>query len=271
MNTLEKQQRLTMELRTLAQTAGGLALAFSGGLDSRFLAFTAQHAGIPLLLLHARGPHIPPEDSAYVLHWARSRQLPLRVLDIDPLVLPLVAAGSPRRCYACKKALFSRFLEDVEGLPLCDGANASDYGEYRPGLQAAQELGILSPLARCGFSKADIRVQAVAMGMDNPHQQARSCLLTRFPYGMSPSIRLLQQLAAIESQIMRCFDRAGFQTDFRLRVLENGAFVLHLHELPPQKVQELLHAQLHRQGVPVRLEQLDQLSGYFDRQYHLQN
>ena len=131
------------------------ALAYSGGLDSRFLAHAAQRFGFEPVLLHIVGPHIPPEETDYARHWAASRALAYEELPADPLDLALVASGDRRRCYACKRNLFS-LLKARTDLPLCDGTNASDAGQYRPGIRAVEELGILSPLASAGLTKADI-------------------------------------------------------------------------------------------------------------------
>ena len=84
-----------------------LAVAFSGGLDSRFLCHAARLCGCDVLALHARGPHIPPEESAQAAQWARENSLPLLLVDFDPLALPEVAANSRERCYGCKKGLIT--------------------------------------------------------------------------------------------------------------------------------------------------------------------
>ena len=91
-----------------------------------------------------------------------------------------MASGDRRRCYACKRNLFS-LLKARTDLPLCDGTNASDAGQYRPGIRAVEELGILSPLASAGLTKADIHRCAALTGMEDPEQKARPCLLTRLP------------------------------------------------------------------------------------------
>ncbi|MFR4118428.1 MAG: PP-loop family protein [Bilophila wadsworthia] len=146
------------------------ALAYSGGLDSRFLAHAAQRFGFEPVLLHIVGPHIPPEETDYARHWAASRELAYEELPTDPLDLALVASGDRRRCYACKRNLFS-LLKARTDLPLCDGTNASDAGQYRPGIRAVEELGILSPLASAGLAKADIHRCAALTGMEDPSRK----------------------------------------------------------------------------------------------------
>ena len=165
--------RLESVLGVLA-AGNRFALAYSGGLDSRFLAHAAQRFGFEPVLLHIVGPHIPPEETDYARHWAASRELAYEELPTDPLDLALVASGDRRRCYACKRNLFS-LLKARTDLPLCDGTNASDARQYRPGIRAVEELGILSPLASAGLTKADIHRCAALTGMEDPEQKARPC------------------------------------------------------------------------------------------------
>ena len=98
---------LPPELLRLLQGLPPLAIAFSGGIDSRFLCHAALLCGCDVLAVHARGPHVPTEESALALSWADARGLPLLVVDFDPLPLPEVAANSRQRCYACKQGLLA--------------------------------------------------------------------------------------------------------------------------------------------------------------------
>ncbi len=102
------------------------ALAYSGGLDSRFLAFVGQSVGLQPVLLLAKGVHVAPADTAYALQGAQQRNFSLRLAQSDPLSLPSVAMGARDRCYSCKHALFSQLLRQAEGFVLCDGTQASD-------------------------------------------------------------------------------------------------------------------------------------------------
>ncbi len=263
-------------LPRLETVLGGLAagnrfaLAYSGGLDSRFLAHMARRFGFDPLLLHIVGPHIPPEETAYARHWASSRNLAYEELSADPLDLPLVASGDRRRCYACKHNLFSLLKRHTE-LPLCDGTNASDAGQYRPGMQAVEELGILSPLASAGMGKADIHRCAALTGMEDPGQKARPCLLTRLPYGMRPERSLLAWLAEGERAVHAAFASAGLpEPDFRLRL--GDAERLELHVLSEAALSSGLCAELVRRMADAaprlpspRVVRVETLSGFFDK------
>ena len=249
--------RLESVLGVLA-AGNRFALAYSGGLDSRFLAHAAQRFGFEPVLLHIVGPHIPPEETDYARHWAASRELAYEELPTDPLDLALVASGDRRRCYACKRNLFS-LLKARTDLPLCDGTNASDARQYRPGIRAVEELGILSPLASAGLTKAGIHRCAALTGMEDPEQKARPCLLTRLPYGMMPERSLLAGLAAGERAVHGVFASAGLPG-------------LELHVLPEPALAPGLCAELARriaeavpQLPPPRVVRVETLSGFFDR------
>ena len=132
--------------------APGIAVAYSGGLDSRFLIHMARRAGLDVRALHIRGPHIPAREHRYAVQWAADCGVPLTVIERDPLGMPELQNNPKDRCYHCKKAVFTALREAAGELPLCDGTNASDLGEYRPGLRALRELDIRSPLAEAGIS-----------------------------------------------------------------------------------------------------------------------
>jgi len=202
-----------------------LAIAFSGGLDSRFLCFAALRAGADVLALHARGPHIPAYETEEAAAFAEDLHLPLAVFSVDPLLLPDAAHNTKRRCYACKKNLIVRMKALLQergrtDFTLCDGTNHSDLAVFRPGLAALQEEGVFSPLALCGYEKPLIRADAAKAGMRMPSFPPRPCLLTRFSYGMSPDRETLAALGRAEKKLLDLKDASGrcLFGDFRLRL-----------------------------------------------------
>ena len=248
-----------------------LALAFSGGLDSRFLAFVARQCGADMLLLHACGPHVPPAETACALRWAARQGLPLVQVAYDPLSLPGVAENSRERCYCCKSGLFARLADELaargERRRLCDGTHADDLLRFRPGLRALREAGIWSPLAACGMGKEDIRRAAVALGMDDPEQKARPCLLTRLAYGLAPDAATLRAVAAAEQAVADVLAGSGMSAgqpaDFRLRLTPLP--VLQCTPLTAAGRETVLTA-LAARGFPdaILREEAD-ISGFFDR------
>jgi uncharacterized protein len=238
--------------------------------DSRFLAHAALRAGTVPELVHVRGPHVAPAETAYALRWARRQGLEARVMDLDPLALPEVAAGDRERCYACKSFLFRRIAGCARGA-LCDGSNASDAEQFRPGLRALRELGVLSPLAEAGLTKDDIRRIGRQTGLEWPDQQSRACLLTRLPYGMPPERGLLDRLAEGERVVEGILHQAGLaDAPFRLRIRDTDSYELHVAvaSLPVHVIEQLIGT-LHGVGFPSsRVRCMSAVSGYFDAASH---
>ncbi len=209
-----KARALREVLTELADAACGLALAYSGGLDSRFLAFFASSLQIPVRLLHVTGPHVPEIESRAALESARAMGFErienfdeargrldrtIELLALDPLTNDAIFTSGTDRCYVCKSTLFRALKDRAAPLSLADGTNASDLGLYRPGLRALRELGIRSPLADTNVAKDDIRALGRALGFADPEQAARPCLLTRYPYGVRPTHEELALLAEAEA------------------------------------------------------------------------
>ncbi|MDL2216466.1 PP-loop family protein [Desulfovibrio sp. OttesenSCG-928-M14] len=276
----------------LLQNCRPMALAFSGGLDSRFLAHSAL-ALLPtpgdLCLIHVCGPHVPEDESRAADAWARARGLQLIMTHFDPLEIEAVRSGWKDRCYYCKKAMFLRILQTLETMGatagnqrvLCDGSNASDNLAWRPGLAALRELGVRSPLAEAGLDKQDISALGAASGLDNPRQKARPCLLTRFAYGLEPDKVTLAALEAAEravSALLTTHAQKAEPPDFRLRLVSRRAAAkpgkplsvwqseLHVEaELPDALVREL-EALLAAAGFdPGFVLCLEQVSGHYDK------
>lgn len=261
-------------LRAVLSGLPRLAVALSGGLDSRFLCHMALASGCDVLALHGEGPHVPEEESAAARAWAQSRGLRLITFVHDPLALPEVAANSRERCYACKRALIGGMRATLTvageaGRALCDGGNADDQRAFRPGLRAVAEAGVRSPLAEAGLTKAAIRELARATGLDRPEQAARPCLLTRLAYGMRPDAALLARVAAAEAALAaldaadrEAYGAAGGFGDFRLRLTPEP--VLQCARLP-ERLAPAAEAVLAEQGfAPFSVVTGGTVSGFFD-------
>lgn len=279
-------------LAHLLKAYSPLAVAFSGGLDSRFLAFMAkklQSKGVLAQLFLFRGPHIAQWETQSAVDWAEKQDLPLVILDLNPLEKPEVRYNKPDRCYHCKRLLFQALQQAVANHPpfqgllptMCDGSNTSDREGYRPGQQALRELSVHSPLAEAGIGKEDIRRLGAELGLDNPGQRARPCLLTRYAYGLRADIASLTALGRAEERIHELLRRATEANrlpalpDFRLRLLAGpgegeklGDFELELHiggPLPPEDIRAALQLAVTEQGfAPPLLKTPDSISGYYD-------
>ncbi|MEG2139664.1 MAG: hypothetical protein RRY20_02610 [Bilophila sp.] len=259
--------RLLDQLVLQDRKAGGLAIACSGGLDSRFLTHAACLSGVHPALYHVTGPHVSARETAACVAWAQGRGLTLHVVTCDPLCLPEVLANTPDRCYACKRALFSRLYREVGNACLCDGSNASDLKLYRPGLRALRELDISSPLAEAGLDKDTIRTLAHQTGLENPDQPSRPCLLTRLAYGVSPTPNLLAALDAcevtLETLLHELFPNV-VTPEYRVRHLLDGTQLVQLKTTLTTAQRHHLTAGLSAYG-DLRIVDGQDVSGYFDR------
>jgi len=181
-------------------------LLFSGGLDSSLLlAVAARTLGPGFCALTFAGPHIAPGELAAA--WALARRLKVRhlVRSFDPLALPDFRENTRQRCYACKRAIIGRAWEAARAQGaevLWDGTNLDDLGDFRPGLKAARELGVSSPLLEAGLNKAAIRALSRTLGL--PWQKpAQSCLATRFPYDTQLTRGALERVGQGEAWLRR--------------------------------------------------------------------
>ena len=262
---MDEQQKQDF-LRALGQQleiAAPFILAFSGGLDSRFLAHIAYSSRLPFEAAHVQGPHIPGDQSAYALSWLEKRGIPVQRIQFDPLSLFDVQLNSKQRCYACKKAMLLRICHLAQGRKVLEGSNASDKSKFRPGLRAIEELGVISPLALCGLAKPQIITLAQATGLDNPTQPARPCLLTRFDYDLAPTPELLNKVAATEAEIAS----TGIK-DFRLRLHQDKPALLQVAWDEAEKMEQKrtrLEQILAWHGFKdAEIQAEISLSGYFD-------
>ena len=204
-----KRKRLDAILKDL----GSALVAFSGGVDSTFLVAEARHilGRDKVLAVTADSETYAPEELQ------RARDLAVR-LDVKHLVVqtreldvPNFRHNPPDRCYWCKRELFTHLarLAKERGLAaVCDGANADDPKEHRPGLRAAAELGVRSPLKEAGLTKNDIRALSRAMNLPTWNRPAMACLASRFPYGREITPEALERVAAAE----RFLRELGYET-----------------------------------------------------------
>ena len=194
----DKKTRLISALKSLEH----LAVALSGGVDSGLLLAEAHTVlGDRLIAITARSPiHAEQEvDDAAAL--AASLGVSHIIVDSGEIHLADFLANTPERCYICKKNVFGQLLEVIgdKGFKLlAHGANADDLADYRPGLGAARELGVIAPLMDAGYTKADIRLAARQRGLSVWDKPAMACIATRFPYGTAIRLAAVEQVRNAE-------------------------------------------------------------------------
>lgn len=210
-----------MELREFFERHPKCALAFSGGTDSALLLCEARRLGADVKAYFVKGPFQPQFELEDARRLAKELGAEIEVIETDVLALPEVAENGPRRCYYCKRAIFSLIFERArrDGYDtVIDGTNASDQVDDRPGMQAIAELGVLSPLRMCGVTKAQVRELSAEAGLFTARKPSYACLATRVPTGTAITREALEKVERGEEALREM----GF-SDLRLRLEGTGA------------------------------------------------
>ena len=163
-----------------------VAIAFSGGVDSAYLLYSAKHNGADVMAYYVKSVFQPQFELDDALRFADELNLPMRVLTVDVLTSDVIAKNPCDRCYHCKQMIFNtiRQAASKDGFSvLLDGTNASDDAGDRPGMRAVRELSVLSPLRECGLTKSEIRRLSGEAGLFTWDKPSYACLATRIPTG----------------------------------------------------------------------------------------
>ncbi|MEN9201695.1 MAG: ATP-dependent sacrificial sulfur transferase LarE [Thermostichus sp. DG_1_6_bins_120] len=210
-------------------------VAYSGGIDSTLVAKLAwDQLGEGALAVTAVSPSLLPEDLEEAIAQAQIIGIRHEIVETHELEDPNYAANPINRCYFCKRELHDtlRPLAQSWGYDyVVDGLNADDLSDYRPGVQAALERGVRSPLAEVGLSKVEVRQLSRHLGLPWWDKPAQPCLSSRFPYGEEITAEKLRRVGAAE----RYLRRLGWR-QVRVRSEKDTARI----ELPPQQIRDFI-------------------------------
>jgi pyridinium-3,5-biscarboxylic acid mononucleotide sulfurtransferase len=192
------------QLRELIGSFGSCLVAYSGGVDSVFLArVTRDVLGDRSLAVIADSPSLPRRELAEALAVAEQFVIPVRVVQTEEFKNPEYLANPANRCYFCKHELFTELapLAKAEGFAvIAYGENASDAGDFRPGAQAASEFQVRAPLKEVGLTKLEIRELSAQLGLPTADKPQMACLSSRIPYGepVTPEkLRMIEEAEGI--------------------------------------------------------------------------
>lgn len=223
------------QLKTIFAEMEQALIAYSGGVDSTLVAKIAYDVlGDRAIAVTAVSPSLLPEELEDAQIQAAEIGITHQIIDTHEMDNPNYTANPVNRCYFCKSELHDTLkpLATQLGYPyVVDGVNADDLRDYRPGIQAAKERGVRSPLAEVGVTKAEVRQLSQQLSLPWWDKPAQPCLSSRFPYGEEITINKLQRVGRAEIYLRRL----GWQN---LRVRSDGDTAR--IELPPEKIKEFV-------------------------------
>ncbi len=257
---MDVAQRKEKELLGLLATQGSVIIAYSGGVDSTYLAYAATRAlGERALAVTAHSPSYPRSHREMALRVAREFGFRHRAVETRELENPDYASNPSNRCYYCKSELFD-LLEglrvDLGMSVVAYGVNTDDTTDFRPGHRAAEERRVMSPFLEVGLAKREIRDLSRQAGLPTAGIPASACLSSRIPYGMEVTKEKLEQIDRAEDALRELgFTQVRVRHHGDLARIEVGSDEL-AAALDPRKAREMSRA-LHGVGFAFVARDLD--------------
>lgn len=190
-------------LEEILESLQSVIVAYSGGIDSAFLAVVATNIlGERALAVTAHSPSLAQAELNNAVELANNMRLNHRVIETAEVERPDYKQNTTARCYFCKDELYTQLgdIARAEGyISIANGTNLDDMSDFRPGMQAAKKYGVHSPLAEAEFTKSDVREQSRIIGIPVWDKPSQACLSSRIPYGTVVTVETLTKIAKAEA------------------------------------------------------------------------
>ena len=235
MDTVHEKYEL---LKSALLSYGSIVVAFSGGVDSTFLLKVAHDLlGDRAVAVTAAPVFVPRREQNEALSFCSEQKIRQIIIPAEQLNIDSIRHNPPDRCYHCKREIFGKILEVAaqNGIStVAEGSNLDDTGDYRPGMRAIHELGVVSPLLEAGLTKAEIRQLSQELGLPTWNKPAFACLASRFVYGEAITDKRLSMVDQAEQTLLDL----GFR-QFRVRIHGDLARI----EILPEEFAQIMKAE----------------------------
>lgn len=235
MDTVREKYEL---LKSALLSYGSIVVAFSGGVDSTFLLKVAHDLlGDRAVAVTAAPVFVPRREQNEALSFCSEQKIRQIIIPAEQLNIDSIRHNPPDRCYHCKREIFGKILEVAaqNGIStVAEGSNMDDTGDYRPGMRAIHELGVVSPLLEAGLTKAEIRQLSQELGLPTWNKPSFACLASRFVYGEAITDKRLSMVDQAEQTLLDL----GFR-QFRVRIHGDLARI----EILPEEFAQIMKAE----------------------------
>ena len=235
MDTVHEKYEL---LKSALLSYGSIVVAFSGGVDSTFLLKVAHDLlGDQAVAVTAAPVFVPRREQNEALSFCSEQKIRQIIIPAEQLNIDSIRHNPPDRCYHCKREIFGKILEVAAQnviSTVAEGSNMDDTGDYRPGMRAIHELGVVSPLLEAGLTKAEIRQLSQELGLETWNKPSFACLASRFVYGEAITDKRLSMVDQAEQTLLDL----GFR-QFRVRIHGDLARI----EILPEEFAQIMKAE----------------------------
>ena len=206
-----------------------VAVAFSGGMDSSLVCYLSKLFADDVLAVMVKDPTTSSIELGRAKMFSEMYEIPLKIVESNPLNIDEFRENSENRCYYCKKTVFGliqSIARKEKSTMVVDGTNVSDLTDIRPGIRAARELNVKSPLAEAELSKEEIREISKSYGLPSQYYPAQACLASRVPFDTPLSESLLKMIDEAENAIRRILNEKYLPLRVRVHSLGLPNFYL---------------------------------------------